>query len=98
LGPSADMALVIVYGNTDCRVFKRGIQNWKDFLPKNQYTQRNFEKFENWVNGEVSKIGHHFREKSDLKIDVIKNNAYPRTSTNILYLIQILRFFFLLVM
>ena len=28
--------------------------------------------FENWVNGEVSKIGRHFRKSSDLKIDVIK--------------------------
>ena len=27
----------------------------------------------NWVNGEVSKIRHHFRKQSDLKIDVIKN-------------------------
>ena len=39
------------------------------FLPKNQHTQR---KFENWVNGEVSKIGHHFSEESDLKIDANK--------------------------
>ena len=29
--------------------------------------------FENWVNGEVSKIGHYFRKFGDLKIDVIKN-------------------------
>ena len=28
--------------------------------------------FENWVNGEVSKIGHLFRKISDLKIDVNK--------------------------
>ena len=32
------------------------------FLPKNQHTQRNLLNFENWVNGEVSKIGHHFRK------------------------------------
>jgi hypothetical protein len=24
------------YGNTSCRVFKRGVQNVKDFLAKNQ--------------------------------------------------------------
>ena len=30
--------------------------------------------FENWVNGEVSKIGHHFRKYSDLKIVVIKQS------------------------
>jgi hypothetical protein len=32
------------------------------FLPKNQHTQRKLLNFENWVNGEVSKIGHHFRK------------------------------------
>ena len=30
------------------------------FLPKNQHPQRKLLNFENWVNGEVSKIGHHF--------------------------------------
>ena len=42
------------------------------FLPKNQHTQRKLLNFENWVSGEVSKIGHHFSKQSDLKIDVIK--------------------------
>ena len=32
----------------------------KRFLPKNQHTQRKLLNFENWVSGEVSKIGHHF--------------------------------------
>ena len=27
------------YGNTGCRGFKWGVQNWKDFLPKNQHIQ-----------------------------------------------------------
>ena len=31
------------------------------FLPKNQHTQRKLMNFENWVNGEVSKIRSHFR-------------------------------------
>ena len=30
------------------------------FLPKSQHTQRKLLNFENWVNGEMSKIGHHF--------------------------------------
>ena len=38
----------------------------------NQHTQRKLLNFENWVSGEVSKIGHHFIKLSDLKIDVIK--------------------------
>ena len=31
-------------------------------LPKNQHTQRKLLNFENWNNGEVSKIGHQFRK------------------------------------
>jgi hypothetical protein len=46
------------------------------FLPKNQHTQRKLLNFENWVNGEASKIGHHFSKESDLKIDVIKKCQY----------------------
>ena len=30
------------------------------FLPKNQHTLRKLLNFENWVNGEVSKIEHYF--------------------------------------
>ena len=30
------------------------------FLPKSQHTRRKLLNFENWVSGEVSKIGHHF--------------------------------------
>ena len=47
------------YGNTGCGVFKRGIQNQKDFcLLKNQHTQRKLLNFENWEWGpqKLSKI------------------------------------------
>ena len=44
------------YGNTGCGVFNWGIQNQKDFWPENQHTQRKLLNFENWVNGEVSKV------------------------------------------
>ena len=37
------------YGNTGCGKLER-------FLPKNQHTQRKLLNFENWVNGEVSKV------------------------------------------
>ena len=37
----------------------RGKKLEKGF-PKNQHTERKLLNFENWVNGEVSKIGHHF--------------------------------------
>ena len=32
------------------------------FLPKNQHTQRKSLNFENWCNGDVSKIEHHKRK------------------------------------
>ena len=30
------------YGNTGCRVFKRGVQNWKDFCLKINIPKRNY--------------------------------------------------------
>ena len=40
--------------------FQGGSTKLERFLPKNQHTQRKLLNFENWVSGEVSKIGHHF--------------------------------------
>ena len=40
--------------------FQPGGTKLERFLRKNQHTQRKLLNFENWVNGEVSKIGHHF--------------------------------------
>ena len=51
------------YGNTGCRVFKRGGKKLQRFLPKNQHTQRKLLNFENWCSGELSKIGPHFSNK-----------------------------------
>ena len=51
------------YGNTDCGVFKRGGAKLERFLHKNQHTQRKLLNFEFWINGELSKIGHHFSDK-----------------------------------
>ena len=48
--------------------FQTGDTKLERFLPKNQQTQRKLLNFENWVNGEVSKIGHHFSKESELKI------------------------------
>ena len=33
------------------------------FLPKKQRAQRKLLNFKNWVNGKLSKIGHHFSNK-----------------------------------
>ena len=43
------------YGNMGCRVFKQGVQTWKDFLHMNQHTQSKLLNFENWCSGEVPK-------------------------------------------
>ena len=42
--------------------FQTGGKKLERFLPKNQHIQRKLLNFENWVNGKVSKIGHHFRK------------------------------------
>ena len=52
--------------------FQTGGTKLERFFPKNQHTQRKLLNFENWVNGEVLKIGHHFSKESDLKIDANK--------------------------
>ena len=40
--------------------FSIGGYKIRKVFPKNQHPQRKLLNFENWVNGEVSKIGHHF--------------------------------------
>ena len=40
--------------------FEMGGIKLERFLLKNQHTQRKLLNFENWVSGEVPKIGHHF--------------------------------------
>ena len=43
--------------------FSKGDTKLERFLPKNQHTQRKLFNFEFWINGELSKIGHHFSTK-----------------------------------
>ena len=40
--------------------FQAGGTKLERFLHKNQHTQRKLLNFEFWINGELSKIGHHF--------------------------------------
>ena len=42
--------------------FSSGGTKLEIVLPKHQHTQRKLLNFENWVNGELSKIGYHFRK------------------------------------
>ena len=43
--------------------FQAGGTKLEKFLHKNQRTQRKLLSFESWINGELSKIGHHFISK-----------------------------------
>ena len=43
--------------------FSLGGTELERFLPKNHHNQRKLLNFENWTNGEVSKIEHHFSNK-----------------------------------
>ena len=45
----------------------------ESFLPKNQQTQRKLLNFEFWINGELSKIGHHLSNKFFFKLILSKN-------------------------
>ena len=53
----------LYYGSTGCGVFKWMDTKLERFLHKNRHTQRKSLNFEFWVNGELSKIGHHFSKK-----------------------------------
>ena len=53
--------------------FLSGEYQIRKILPKNQHTQRKLMNFENWVNGEVSKIRRHFRNKSRSILILSKN-------------------------
>jgi hypothetical protein len=70
-----------------CLVFLIGLRLWKyslwsfqaggtkleRFLHKNQHSKRKVLNFEFWINGELSKIGHHFSDKKNSKMILSKN-------------------------
>ena len=41
--------------------------------------------FESWSRGELSKIGHHFREQIDVKIEVIKDVNIKKKSPKFVF-------------
>ena len=53
--------------------FQAGGIKLERFLHKNQHTQRKSLNFEFWINGELSKIGHHFSNKVIQKLTLSKN-------------------------
>ena len=58
--------------------FQTGGTKLDRFLPKNQHTQRKLLNFENWVNGEVSKVPK-FDQNLTFKVNILfqksKNNS-----------------------
>ena len=52
--------------------FSKGGRKLERFLHKNQPTQRKLLNFGFWINGEVSKIGHHFSNEKKSRIHFIK--------------------------
>ena len=53
--------------------FSNGGTKLERFLHKNQHTQRKLLNFEFWIDGELSKIGHHFSNKKIIKKKLSKN-------------------------
>ena len=43
------------------------------FSHKNQHTKKKLLNFGFWINGKLSKIGHHFSDKQNLKLNLSKN-------------------------
>ena len=61
---------IVLYSIHSCLVWQYGLWSFQAggtklerFLHKNQHTQRKLLNFEFWINGELSKIGHHFSNK-----------------------------------
>ena len=55
--------------------FQAGGTKLERFLHKNQHTQWKLLNFEFWINGELSKIGHHF---SNLSKNVNNKKCAPK--------------------
>ena len=58
--------------------FQAGDTKLERFLPKNQHSQRKFMNFDNWSNGELSKIGHCFSNNVILKMMLSKDGNIKR--------------------
>ena len=48
-------------------IFQVGSTKLERLLHKNQRTQRKLKNFQFWINGDLSKIGHHFSNENFIK-------------------------------
>ena len=66
--------------------FQAGGTKLKKKLHKNQHTQRKLLNFEFWINGDLSKIGHHFSSKSIWKINLSNNVNNKKCASKLVFL------------
>ena len=65
--------------------FSSGGTKLEIFLLKNQHTQGKLLNFEFWINGELSKIGHHFSNISFFKLSLSKNGNNKKCAPKLVF-------------
>ena len=65
--------------------FSNGGATLERFLHKNQHTKRKLLNFEFWINGELSKIGHHFSNKVVSKLILSKNVNNKKCASKLVF-------------
>ena len=66
--------------------FQAGGTKLERFLHKNQYTQRKYLNFEFWINGKLSKIGHHFSNNKFNKLILSKNVINKKCAPKLVFI------------
>ena len=65
--------------------FQAGGTKLQRFLHKNQHTQSKLLNFEFWINGELSKIVHHFSNEKFLKMILSKNVSNKKCAPKLVF-------------
>jgi hypothetical protein len=65
--------------------FQAGDTKLERLLHKNQHTKRKLLNFEFWINGELSKIGHHFSNKKFKKLILSKNVNHKKCAPKLVF-------------
>ena len=65
-----------------------GATKLERFLHKNQHTQRKLLNFEFWINGELSKIGHHFCNNLIQKLSLSKKVSNKKCAPKLVFFNQ----------
>ena len=83
------------YGNTGCGVFKRGVQNYKDFCLRINILKGNYGilSFEFWINGELSKSAKNLTFKVNFLCHLNLSHYFSLKNTNLGAIFLLLTFF-----